>query len=147
MVSVFAHLMLSNPTKPEKPTSMDAASVPAHSIRIKMLSDDGVTLIPSGGQIASMDSLKTLLINEKHRIVLNSDTVVSFEPLALSDKVGCLVKLASGRIYAHVKHDGNLFVVATTHGQAVITGTTFDVKTTDTGTTLVVADGSVKFES
>ena len=134
-------------TTPEKPAPTEVVSVPAGTIRIQMLSDDGGILIPAGRQIASVDSLKTLVINEKHRIVLNSDTTVSLEPLAQNNRVGCLVKLASGRIYAHVEHDGNPFVVATAHGRAVITGTTFDVKATDAGTTLVVAEGSVKLES
>jgi len=147
MIGVFAYLMLSNLARPEKSARPQVVSVPAGTIRIQMLSDDGSTLIPAGRQIASANSLKTLVINEKHRIVLNSDTTVSLEPQAQNNRVGCLVKLTSGRIYAHVEHDGNPFVVSTAHGRAVITGTTFDIKATDRSTTLVVADGSVKFES
>ena len=144
---VSAYLMLFKPARTEKSARSQVVSVPADTIRIQMLSDDGSTLIPAGRQIASVDSLKTLVINEKHRIVLNSDTTVSLGPLEQNNRVGCLVKLASGQIYAHVEHDGNPFVIATAHGRAVITGTTFDIKATDRSTTLVVADGSIKFES
>lgn len=55
--------------------------------------------------------------------------------------------LALGEICVHVAHDGGPFVVQTSHGRAVITGTTFGVKTSETRTTLVVAEGSVRFES
>ena len=79
--------------------------------------------------------------------MLNSNTAVSIEPLSEDNQFSCLVKLASGRIYADVEHDGNPFVVTTAHGRAVITGTIFDIKATDDRTTLVVAEGGVKFES
>jgi hypothetical protein len=58
-----------------------------------------------------------------------------------------MVALDSGQIYAHVQHGGSPFVVATAHGRAVITGTTFDVRATESGTTLVVTEGRVRFES
>jgi len=57
------------------------------------------------------------------------------------------VNLAFGEICAHVESDGNPFVVQTANGRAVITGTTFDVKATDAGTTLMVTEGSVQFKA
>jgi hypothetical protein len=55
--------------------------------------------------------------------------------------------LTNGQIYTHVQHDGNPFIVDTANGQAVITGTIFDIKATKDSTTLVVNEGTVHFES
>jgi hypothetical protein len=79
--------------------------------------------------------------------VMNAGTRLSIVPLAENNRVGCLVSLALGEICVRAEHDGNPFVVRTAHGWATITGTTFDVKATATDTTLVVAEGSVRFES
>ena len=117
------------------------------SVRIEPVSDNGNILIPANRQIVSSDELKTLIIDDKHRIVMNTNTILAVESLRENSNTGCLVKLDSGRIYTHVQHDGNPFVVDTAHGKAVITGTTFDVKVTDESTTLVVSEGTVRFES
>jgi len=117
------------------------------SVRIELVSDNGNILIPVDRQIVSSDELKTLIINGKHRIVMNTNTILAVELLRENSNTGCLVKLASGRIYTHVEHDGNPFVVDTVHGKAVITGTTFDVKVTDNSTTLIVSEGTVQLES
>lgn len=107
-----------------------------------------------GGRIESGAVIETqagqidrLTLNGRHTIVMNADTRLSIEPLVAAGRVGCQVNLTLGEVYVHVEHDGNPFVVQTTHGRAVITGTTFDVKVTGAGTTLVVAEGSVRFES
>lgn len=101
----------------------------------------GSTIETSSGQTTR------LVLNDKHQITLNAETRLSISPLVENDRVGCLVTLASGEVYVHVKRDGNPFVVQTAHGRAVITGTTFDVKASDFGTTLTVVEGSVQFES
>lgn len=46
-----------------------------------------------------------------------------------------------------MEHDGNPFEFHSPHGEAVITGTIFDVKVTKAETTLVVSEGSVQFGS
>lgn len=117
------------------------------SVRIELVSDNGNILIPADRQIVSSDELKMLIINGKHRIVMNPNTILAVEPLRENSNTGCLVRLASGRIYTHVEHDGNPFVVDTVHGKAVVTGTTFDVKVTDNSITLIVTEGTVQFES
>jgi hypothetical protein len=117
------------------------------SIKVEMVSPNGRIEIPAGEQVASVDSLKTLVIDDKHRMVMDAGTSLSVRPLTADGRLGCTVNLSQGRIHAHVEHDGNPFVVATAHGRAIITGTTFDVKATDNNTALVVADGSVRFES
>ena len=117
------------------------------SVRIELVSDNGNILIPADRQIVSSDELKTLIIDGKHRMVMNTNTILAVESLRENNNTGCFVKLASGRIYTHVEHDGNPFVVDTVHGKAVITGTTFDVKITDNSTTLIVSEGTVQFES
>jgi hypothetical protein len=111
------------------------------------VSKNGNTLIAANQQIAVTNELETLVINGKHRLMMNTNTVLAVEPLVENSHLGCLVKLASGRIYTHVEHDGNPFIVDTAHGQAVITGTTFDVEVTDVSTTLIVIEGTVQFES
>jgi len=148
VISVSVWLVVSNPKTPEKRFSWQVASVPAPSIKIELLSGTGNVIIPAGTEIKTTASeMKTLIINDKHRMVLNSDTALSIEPLLDNERVGCMVKFASGEIFTHVEHDGNPFAVSTIHGKAIITSTTFDVKATDITTTLVVAEGNVRFES
>lgn len=146
-IGVFIYLMLSNPTSPEKPALPQVASASASSIRIQSLSDDGGILIPAGQQIASDESLKTLIINDKHRFIMNANTTLSIRSFNHNKRIGCMVNMASGQIFAHVEGDGSPFIVSTTHGRAVITGTTFDLMATSAGTTLVVVEGIIKFES
>lgn len=134
-------------TLPQDSSSQQVASVPEASVKIELLSENGSILISAKQQITSGNELKTLVINGKHRIVLNTNTVLAVESLVENNNIGCLIKLDSGRIYTHVEHDGNPFTVATAYGEAVITGTTFDIKATDSGTTLVVSEGMVQFES
>jgi ferric-dicitrate binding protein FerR (iron transport regulator) len=146
-IGVFAYLTWANSTSPEKPVRPQVASTPASSIKIQLLSDGGGVLIPAGQQIASYNSLKTLIINNKHRLIMNANTALSISSFNHDKRIGCVVNMSSGQIYAHVEHDSSPFIVSTAHGRAVITGTTFDVMTTSAGTTLVVVEGSVKFES
>ena len=130
-----------------KPTTQQVAHTIKPSVRIELVSKNGRILIPANQRIASTDELKMLVINGRHRMMMNTNTILAVESLIENNNTGCLVKLASGRIYTHVEHDGNPFVVDTAHGNAVITGTTFDVKVTDDNTTLVVSEGTVQFES
>jgi len=118
------------------------------SVNIELVSQNGSILIPANRQIVSTnDEFKTLVINNKHRMTMNSNTSLSVEPLEKNSNIGCLVKLDSGQIYTHVQHDGNPFIVDTAYGEAVITGTTFDIKATDSSTTVVVSEGAVQFGS
>lgn len=150
VIGVFVWMAFSVHSKPKstpKGIIQQVAHTPKPSVKIELVSKDGNILIPANQQISSTDELKTLVINGKHRLMMNSNTVLAVVPLVGKSDVGCLVKLASGRIYTHVEHDGNPFIVDTAHGQAVITGTTFDVKVTDDSTTLIVSEGTVQFES
>jgi ferric-dicitrate binding protein FerR (iron transport regulator) len=146
-IGIFGWLMLSDSWTPEKPVHPQVASASASSVKIHLLLDDGGILIPAGQQIASEDSLKTLIINDKHRLIMNAGTTLSISSFNQEKRNGCMVNMASGQIYAHVEHDSGPFIVSTTHGRATITGTTFDLTATGAGTTLVVVDGSIKFES
>lgn len=128
------------PSKPE--------IVPRPSVKIELVSKNGRIPIPANQRIASTDELQTLIIiNDKHHLTMNTNTVLVVEPLVIHSNIGCLVKLDSGQIYTHVQHDRNPFVVDTVHGKAIITGTIFDVKVTDDNTILVVCEGTVQFES
>ncbi|MEE9371168.1 MAG: FecR domain-containing protein [Sedimentisphaerales bacterium] len=148
IIGISAWLMLSNSKTLQKPTPQQIALAPTPSIKIELLSDNGNIITPAGTEIkTATNELKILIINGKHRMVLNSDTSLSIELLLDYERVGCMVKLASGEIFTHVRHDGNPFVVATGQGSALIIGTVFDIKTTDISTTLVVAEGTVQFES
>ncbi len=147
-IGISVWVTLSNSKTPEKPTPQQMVLAPAPSIKIELLSDTGSVIIPAGTEIKTTASeMKTLILNGKHHMLLNSDTALSIEPLLDNERVGCMVKLASGEIFTHVEHDGNPFAVSTIHGKAIITGTTFDVKATDITTTLVVAEGTVQFGS
>ena len=145
-ISIWLILMNSRTLPEQIPQQATLAS--ASSVKIELLSDDGNIIIPANQEIStSAGQLKTLALNDKHRLIMNENTILSIKPLNSDEHTGCLVNLSSGQIYAHVVSDGNPFVVETAHGKAVITGTTFDVKATGTGTTLVVAEGTVNFAS
>ncbi|MHC4166560.1 MAG: FecR domain-containing protein [Planctomycetota bacterium] len=144
---LLAFLICSKPKIVPKSITRQVAHIPKPSVRIEwVLKNDKVPIL-ANQQITSNDKLKTLIINGKHQMIMNAGTVLSIEPISASTQLGCLVKLTAGEIYAHVEHDGNPFEVQAPHGKAVITGTVFDVSVTDDETTLVVAEGSVRFES
>ena len=111
------------------------------------ITENGVTLSSSGPLTTDDTTTRELLINGRHRVVMNRDTSLSFAPLVENGKFGCIIGLRSGQIFANVDHDGNPFVVRFPHGRAVITGTTFDIKVTEHETALVVAEGSVRLAS
>ena len=131
----------------DRSAPQQVASVLEPSIKIELVSGVNRVLVRSHQGIStSANEYQTLIINNKHRMVMNANTALSIEPLAQNSRVGCRVKLASGEIFTHVEHDGNPFIVGTPHGQAVITGTTFDVKVADSSTTLIVSEGTVQLE-
>lgn len=133
---------------PERPAPQQVAAAPISDVKIELLLDDGSAVVPVGIEVrTSIDELKTLVINDKHRVVLNSDTALTIQSLIENGYLGCLVKLSFGEIFAHVNRAGNPFVVGTAHGKAVITGTILDVKVTDNSTKLVVTEGTVQFGS
>jgi len=151
VIGIFTWMVFSNYSKPQTlpqdSSSQQVASVLEPSVKVELVTNTGNIPIQSNQQITSTGQLKTLLINGKHRMVMNTNTVLTIEPSVKHSNIGCLVKLDSGRIYTHVQHDGNPFAVETACGKAVITGTTFDIKATDTGTTLMVTEGTVQFKS
>ena len=149
-IGIFTWTTFSIYLKPQvapKPTPQQIAFAPKPSVKIELASETGNIIIPANQQITSGDGLKTLIINDKHQMVMNVDTTLAVKPLVEDSQIGCLVTLNSGRIYTHVEHDGNPFVVDTLNSKAIITGTTFDVEVTDIFTTLVVTEGSVQFKS
>ncbi len=91
--------------------------------------------------IANAGKLKTLRINGNREMILNAGKELSIVP----HNLGCVVKLAKGEIYTEVEHDGKPFIVATAHGRAVITGTTFNINVDDKQMELIVAEGTVSF--
>jgi hypothetical protein len=123
------------------------ASALKPSVKIELISEKGNTSVSDGQQITSDGKLKTLLINDKHRMMINTGTLLSIESLTGHNWTGYLVKLTYGEIYTHVEHDGKPFIVQTPHGQATITGTTFDIKVTEDTTILAVTEGTVQFQS
>lgn len=114
----------------------------------EVLADRGVgrAHVKVGGVLQTQTGeVKTFLVGRKHRLILNGETRLSIEPLSGVARVGYLVRLEAGELGAAVLHDGAPFMVQTTHGRAVITGTRFDIKVREDETTLVVADGTVAF--
>jgi hypothetical protein len=100
-----------------------------------------------GELITTRADLKELLINDMHRLVLNQHTSISIETLRADSRIGCLIRLGEGELFAEVRHDGHPFVVEMPHGKATITGTAFDIKATPSESVLVVVEGTVRFES
>ena len=111
------------------------------------ITEYGVAVSASRLQTTDGTNIREFLINSKHRLVMNRDTTLSIGPLVKNEGLGCLIKLRSGEIFSHVAQDGNPFEVRSPHGNAVITGTTFDMKVADHETALVVVEGAVRFES
>lgn len=147
-IGVSIWMALSHHHASDRPVYQQESPLLAGLLKIEMLLDEGSISIPAGQQIStSANELKTLIINGRHRLTINADSVLSIEHFEKESRFGCMVKLASGEIFARVEHGGNPFVVNTAQGRAVITGTVFDVKATDTNTTLVVSEGTVQFES
>ena len=138
----------SQPGFPENAVPQRIAAVPQPAVKIEIASGINKTIVPANRQISTAaDEHKTVIINDKHQMIMNANTLLSIEPLAQNNRVGCRVRLVSGEVFTHVEHDGNPFIVGTPHGQAVITGTTFDMRVTDSSTTLSVNEGTVRFES
>jgi len=132
---------------PEKHSSEHFTKAIQPSVQIEDISDGDKVLLASSRDIITTDHFKTLLINEKHRLIMNENTSLTIESLVSNENIGCILTLASGRIYTHVEHDGNPFVVETTNGQAIITGTTFDIEANESKMKLIVTEGTVNFKS
>jgi ferric-dicitrate binding protein FerR (iron transport regulator)/ribosomal 50S subunit-recycling heat shock protein len=139
LVGFFA----ANQMKASNSSSPIASAPQQNSVKIEVVADGGAEIVPAGQLITASDELKTLRINGNRQMVLNIGTELSIEPYNL----GCLIKLDKGEIFTEVEHDGKPFVVETSHGRAVITGTTFNIKADHDKMDLAVIEGSVQFES
>jgi hypothetical protein len=150
-MGVLAWMVFSNHSKQQTLSqniaSPQVATAPEPSVKVELVKPSGNIVIEAGQAIVADKEIKTLLINGKHQMTMNTNTVLTIEPSVKNSNIGCLVRLDSGRIYSYVQHDGNPFIVDTANGQAVITGTSFDVKATKESTTLVVSEGTVRFKS
>jgi len=136
----FAASQFKSPSNRSVPV---ASSQQQNPVKIELVGNGTTEIIPAGQIITASDELKTLRINGNRQMVLNIGTELSIEPYNL----GCLVKLDQGEIYTEVEHDGKPFVVSTSHGRAVITGTTLNIKADGNTMDLAVIEGSVRFES
>jgi ferric-dicitrate binding protein FerR (iron transport regulator) len=149
-VGVFSWIVILTLMRPK----VDQQPVPSPTfvseaaLEIELLTDKGKVIVPVGTEVktAAMEQ-KTLTIDHKHSIIMNSGAVLSVRRLSEEGLAGCLVHLYSGEILAHVEPDGNPFVIATKYGNVTVTGTILDVETTENSTTLVVSQGSARFES
>ena len=111
------------------------------------ITENGVAVASSILLTTDSTTLRELLINDRHRLVINRDAILSIDRLAKDEKVGCSIPLRWGELLAEVNHDGNPFEVLAPHGKAVIKGTILDVSATRQETTLIAIEGSVRFES
>jgi ferric-dicitrate binding protein FerR (iron transport regulator) len=132
---------------PQDTISRQVAMVLKPDVKVELVIPSGNIVIGANQKIAADKELKTLLINDKHQMIMNSGTSLSIEPLITNSQLGCLVRLKKGEIYTHVEHDGNPFIVQTNNGKAVITGTTFNIKADNQEMELVVTEGTIKFEN
>ena len=117
------------------------------AIRIELHDNGERRLLAAGHVIDSAGDVKELWINDKHRLVLKAHTSLSIVPLRAESRLGCLVRLGPGEIFAEVEHDGNPFAVQTDHGTATITGTVFDLLAGVEESRLAVVEGAVRWES
>jgi ferric-dicitrate binding protein FerR (iron transport regulator) len=129
--------------KPQNNLSPIASKQNLSPVKIELISGSSTEVIPAGQTIVADNDLKTLRINGNRQMVLNVGTELSMEPYNL----GCVVKLDKGEIYTEVEHDGKPFMVETSRGRAVITGTIFNIKANSEKVDLAVIEGSVRFES
>ena len=132
--------VLSGPVSPVAAGESDA-------IRIELHDNGERRLLAAGHVIDSAGDVKELWINDKHRLVLKAHTSLSIVPLRAESRLGCLVRLGAGEIFAEVEHDGNPFAVQTDHGTATITGTVFDLLAGVEESRLAVVEGAVRWES
>ena len=109
---------------------------------------------PDGNQpLALEETISTgaqkreFVLGGKHKVMANTRTRFSIQPLGRGGRQGYLLDLTFGELYVEVAHDGNPFEVHTPSANAVITGTRFDIQADADRTTLVVTEGSVRFES
>ncbi len=134
-----------NDSKAEKVVKHVLSSIQEINPTVKV-TENGVAMSTTD-PITTGSQIREFLINSKHRLVMDKNTKLSIRSLDQNGKSGSLVELYKGQILAHVEHDGNPFEVHSPHGKAIIVGTTFDIKVTDHEMNLVVAEGSVRFES
>jgi hypothetical protein len=145
VIGILTWMIFSSYLKPQ--TLSQVSSLQEPSVKVELVRPSGNIAVAIDQEIVSDNEIKTLLINNKHQMIMNLGTSLYIEPLAANAQLGCLVKLTAGEIYTYVEHNGNPFIVDTDNGRAVITGTTFDIKATKDSTTLVVTEGTVRFES
>jgi ferric-dicitrate binding protein FerR (iron transport regulator) len=145
-IAVLIDLVFTN-QKSETIGHNQAVALTGKDLPLIIESADGGHIAPGAMIQTSAGEIENLVINGRHRVVMNACTKLSIQSHWKADNAGCLMNLAFGEVYVHVEHDGHPFKVQTAHGRAVVTGTTFDVKATDTSTALVVVEGSVRFES
>ena len=84
VISIFTWMTFSIYLKPQvapKPTAQQFAFAPKSSVKIELASETGDIFIPANHQITSGDELKKLIINDKHRIVMNVNTTLAVKPL------------------------------------------------------------------
>ena len=144
LIAVLGVYLIASYLTPVKDNTPIIAAIPIEiPVKIEFLTASAPKIIPAGQQIIALGAPKTLRINNNRRMTLNPGTELSITP----HNLGCIVKLEKGEIDTQVEHDGKPFIVATAHGRAIITGTTFNIKTDDTQMNLKVTEGTVKFES
>jgi len=116
---------------------------------VELLSDNGETVIPTSWEIeTSTGETKTLLINSRHQVIVYPNTSLTLAPLLENSQPNyCLIELDSGEIQAHCEHGNDSLVIVTPHVQATTAGTTFYVKSSDDGTTVVAGQSTLAPES
>ena len=143
LIAALGLYLTASHLNPAKNITPIAATLHDTPVKIELLTASAAKIIPSGQQIIALATPKTLRINNNRYMTLNTGTELSIIP----HNLGCIVKLEKGEIDTQVEHDGKPFIVATAHGRAVITGTTFNIKTNNRQMNLTVTEGTVRFES
>jgi ferric-dicitrate binding protein FerR (iron transport regulator) len=102
--------------------------------------------LPLGQPVTTSEERQEVLLGGMHRVVINTDTSVTFEAETIGGQVRYDLQLARGELYAEVV-PGHAFTVKTPNARLMITGTKFDVRCDNHETDLILVKGSVRFSS
>ena len=111
---------------------------------VQLVGPSGKKALPLGQAVSTEDNRQEVLLGNMHRVVMNTETSVSFGAENIGEKVKYNLQLASGELYIEVV-SAHQFTVNTPNAKLIITGTRFSVNYHHGQTDLTLVKGSVHF--
>jgi ferric-dicitrate binding protein FerR (iron transport regulator) len=108
------------------------------------VSSSGRQPLPFGQSVTTSEERQEVLLGGMHRVVINTDTSVTFEAATIGGQIRYDLQLARGELYVEVI-PGHPVTVKTPNAHLIITGTKFDVRYDNHQTDLTLVKGSVRF--